>query len=257
MELNQYFKGSRLLQLLKVEVSSGYRNFFLATLATFAFLMLVIMIMAEDHDFEDFHGIWYPIVLLGGGYLFTSRSLSELDAENSRMGYLSLPASNFEKFTSKFLITNFGYILFVTIVYALFALLSNAISEAYFNFSFQAFNPFREHYPIILIIYITTHSIFLLGAITFNRFAIFKTFLSMVVIYFILAAIIFLCVRIIFYDFFDGMFMVKHDVLYRPNEQFKDFAEHSLPKIAQFISYFIITPLILAAGYFKLKEREV
>ena len=254
---NQYFNGSRFSQLLKVEVSGGYRNFFIASLATFAFLMMVIMIMAEDQDFGDFHKIWYPIVLLGGGYLFTSNSFSELNTANLRMGYLSLPASTFEKFASKFLVTNLGYLLFATLAYGLFAFISNAISEAYFDYRFQAFNPFREHYPIIIIVYITTHSIFLLGAIAYNRFAIFKTFLSLVVTYFILAAIVYLCVRIIFNDVFDGLFSIRHDMLYRPSEQLEEFAKHSLPKIAQFISYFIIAPLILTAGYFKLKEREV
>ena len=255
--LNQYFNGSRFLQLFKVEFTSGYRNFLIATLAVFAFLMMIIMIMAEDHDFEDFHGIWYPIVLLGGGYLFTSGSLSELNTSNSRMGYLSLPASTFEKFLSKFLITNFGYIIYVTLIYGLFAWLSNTLSKSFFDFTFQSFNPFREHYPLILIIYVTTHSIFLLGAIAFNRYAIFKTFLSLVVTYFILAAIIYLGVRTIFYDVFDGMFSVRNDVLYQPTDQLKDFIQYSLPKISQYISYFILTPAILVAGYFKLKEREV
>ena len=254
---NQYFNGSRFLQLFKLELINDYRNFFIASLAIFAFLMMVIMIMAEDHDFEDFHGIWYPIVLLGGGYLFTSASFSELNKASSRMGYLSLPASTFEKFLSKFLITNLGFILFTTLAYGLFALISNSISQSYFGFTFQEFNPFREYYPIILIVYITTHSIFLLGAITYNRFAIFKTFLSIVAIYFILAAIIYFGVRIIFHDAFDGMFSVRNNILYHPSDQLKEFVEHSLPKIAQFISYFIIVPLILAAGYFKLKEREV
>ena len=254
--LNQYFKGSRFLQLLKLEQVRGYKRFLIISLDVFAFLMLIILIMASDHDFEDFHSVWYPIVLLGGGYLYAGSSFSELNKEKSRMTYLSLPASTFEKFASKFLITNFGYLIFATLVYWLFSILSNAISQAWFNFSFQEFNPFREHYPLIMIIYITTHSIFFLGAIAFNRFAIFKTFLSLVVVYFILAVIIYLCVRIIFYDVFDGFFHVRQDVLYRPNDQLKEFLKHSLPKIAQFISYFVITPLILAAGYFKLKERE-
>ncbi len=253
---NKYLNGSRFLQLFKVEFISGYRNFFIATLATFAFLMFLIIIMAKDHDFEDFHGIWYPIVLLGGGYLFTSSIFSELNREHSRMTYLSLPASAFEKYTSKFLITNFGYLIFTTLVYWLFTILSNAISEAYFNFSFQQFNPFREHYPIIILIYITTHSIFFLGSIAFNRFAVFKTFLSILVTYLILAVILYLGVRIIFYNIFDGFFHVRQDVLYRPNDQLIHFLEHSLAKISIYISCFIITPLILAAGYFKLKERE-
>jgi hypothetical protein len=254
---NQYFNSSRFLQLLKLEGLRSYDKTLFAGLSIFAFLMFLILIMASDHDFFDFHRVWYGLVLLAGGYLFTSTSLSELNTEHSRMGYLSLPASTFEKFASKFLITNIGYIAFATSAYWLFSIISNALCGVFFDFQFEAFNPFDRFYGLFMLIYFMTQSIFLLGAATFNRFTIFKTFLSMVVVNLVLASIIYLFIRIIFYDVFDGMFAVRDNVLYRPNENFIEFFKHSLPNILQFISYFIIVPMILAAGYFKLKEREV
>ena len=255
--LNQYFNSSRFLQLLKVEGVQSYTKTILASLAIFVFLLFISMIMAADHDFYDFHNAWYGIVLLAGGYIFTSTSLPELNSEHGRMGYLSLPASNFEKFASKFLITNIGYIIFATLSYWLFSIIANAMSGALYDFTFEPFNPFDKFYGLFMLIYFLTHSIFFLGAIAFKQYAIFKTFLSMILIYLIIAIIVLLFFRIIFYDFFEGTFAFKHDILYVPSDQLEGFAKHTLPNIVQFISYFIITPLILAAGYFKLKEREV
>ena len=95
------------------------------------------------------------------------------------MNYLAMPASIFEKFSLKLLITTVGYVIGVTLLYWLFAEVMDLISQRYFNFSFSTFNPFNDFYLFMIKLYLVIQSVFILGAATFNRFSFFKTLFAL------------------------------------------------------------------------------
>ena len=58
--------------------------------------------------------------------------------------YLHIPASNAEKFISKWLQTGIGYFLVFTLIYFLFSFIANALGKAFFNFDHGTFNLFTK-----------------------------------------------------------------------------------------------------------------
>lgn len=258
MKLDQQFNGMRFFNLLRLESSFGYRNVLLAGIGVFAILTIVALSTAQDHDFRDFHNVWYAIVLLGGGFVFTSIIANGLNNPQSRMSHLSLPASDFEKFLSKLLISSLGYLIVVTLVYWLFAGITDSLISRWFNYQRLPFNPFNAFYLLIIKLYLVLQSIFLLGALYFRRFEVFKTLVSLLAIAIVFGIIGFILVRIFFYDAFEGLFETSnHTIPYIPSEGFRDFVSGSLWSTVQNLFWFALAPLFWIVGYFKMKETEV
>ncbi len=257
MMSNQIFAPTRFFKLFREEVFSGYRITLIVASVVFAFLMLIFTIVASDHSDADFHQVWYPIVLLAGGFYFTSTSFNVLNRKEQRMNYLSIPASIFEKFSLKLLITTLGYTVMATLLYWLFSESVNAITQRYFSFSFWEFNPFSEFNLFFIKLYIVIQSVFILGAATFNRFSFFKTLFALGLIYIALSLFGWLLFRIIFADLFDGLLVPRDNITVFPSYRFQDFVEFTAWPLLQNIFWYVMAPIFWVVAYFKLKEREV
>jgi hypothetical protein len=257
MTSNQFFTFPRFSNLLREEVSSGYRMTFIIASVVFAFLLLIFTINAAEKDNAEFHQIWYSILLFVGGFYFTSTSFNELNRKEERMNYLALPASVFEKFSMKLLITTVGYLVGLTLLYWVFAQVEDIISQKYFAFSFTAFNPFDEFYILMIKLYLVIQSVFILGAVAFNRFAFFKTLFALWLLEIALGIFIWILVRIIFAEYFEGLFRVSNNILAIPDQSFQNFAEFTAWPFIQTIFWYALAPVLWVVTYFKLKEREV
>jgi hypothetical protein len=256
MTANQIFSVPRFLNLFREETSSGYRMALIVSTVVFGFLVLIATIMAEDHDFSDFHQVWYSILLLGGGFYFTSNSFNELNQKEQRMHYLSLPTSIFEKFSMKLLISTVGYVALFTLLYWLFAQVADVIA-AKFNYAFIPFEPSTPFYLFMIKLYIVIQSIFILGAAAFDRLAFFKTLFSLAILGIGIGIITSFMVRIIFAEYFDGFFEARNDITVMPSKDFQNFVQYTLWPILQNVFWFVLAPFCWIVAYFKLKEREV
>jgi len=257
MTLNEVFSLPRFFNLLKEETSSGHRMTLIITSVIFVFLSFIFILNGSDHGTPEFHEVWYAIVLLAGGFYFTSTSFDELNRKEERMNYLAVPASIFEKFSMKLLITTLGYLIGLTLIYWLFSELINLITLKYFDFQFDTFNPFEDHYPLLIKIYLVVQSIFILGAATFNRFSFFKTLFVLGLIGLILGIFSGICFRLIFADLFQGFFIPKDNIRVMPSIQFRDFMEYTVWPLLQNLFWYVLAPVLWVIAYFKLKEREV
>ena len=257
MTSNQIFTLPRFFNLFRAESLSGYKMTIIISSVVFAFLLLIATILASDHDSKDFHQIWFSIVLLGGGFYFTSTSFQELNRKEQRMSYLLTPASIFEKFSKKLLITTVGYVVGVTFLYWIFSGVTEAISERYFNYSFTAFNPFDDFFAFIIKLYLVIQSVFLLGAVTFNRFSFFKTLFSLVLLEIGLSLMAWLMIRIVFAEYFESFFVPIDNMSAMPSYTFLNFIEFTVWPLIQNIFWFLLAPVLWVVTYFKLKEREV
>lgn len=257
MTTSQIFDISRFFKLTRTEMSSGYKLTLIVAVVVFLFLLFLSTIMAMDGDTREFHEIWYSIILLGGGFYFTSTIFDELNRKEQRLQYLTTPASLFEKFSLKLLITTVGWIVGVTLLYWVFAQVADWIAAHYFSSSFSDFEPFNEFYRMMIAIYISVQSLFLLGAATFNRFSFFKTLFSLNLLGFVLLLFLFLIFRILFASYFDGFVMVDDNIRVQPSQGFIDFMEFKMWPLVQFLFWYVLPIIMWVVAFFKLKEREV
>jgi hypothetical protein len=256
MTTNQIFSFPRFMHLFREETFSGHRMTLIVASVVFVFLAINAAIMAEGQDFVNFHQVWYSMILLGSGFYFTSNSFNELNQKEQRMQYLSLPSSIFEKLTMKLLITSLGYVILFTALYWVFAQVADVIA-AYFNYSFLPFNPVAPFYLFMIKLYLVIQSIFILGAIAFNRFAFFKTLFALFLLVLVFGVIMWIIFRILFAEYFDGVFTPVDNVQVIPGKNFQNFIEFTAWPVLQHIFWFVLAPLFWVVAYFKLKEREV
>ncbi len=257
MTLNQIFSPSRFLNLLREETASGYKMPIIVASVVFVILSIIFIINASDHDNGGFHEIWYGIILLAGGFYFTSSSFNELNKKEERMNYLALPASIFEKFSLKLLVTSLGYLIGLTLIYWIFAQVIDSVTQSYFEWSFRPFDIRTGSFPLLIKLYLVLQSLFILGAATFNRFAFFKTLFAIGILGIGIGIFTGLCFRGIFAEYFQSFFEPKENVGIIPSIAFRDFMQYTAWPLLQNIFWYVLAPVMWIVAYFKLKEREV
>jgi len=257
MTFNQIFSPSRFLNLLREETASGYKIPIIVASVVFVFLGIIFILSVAGQDNRSFHEVWYGIILLAGGFYFTSTSFNELNQKEERMNYLALPASVFEKFSMKLLITSLGYLIGFTLIYWIFAQVIDTITQRYFEWSFEPFDITTDGFPTFIKLYLVLQSIFILGAVTFNRFAFFKTLFTIGILGLVIGIFTGLCFRGIFAEYFQSFFEPKDNVGIIPDIAFRNFMQYTAWPIIQNIFWYVLAPVMWIVAYFKLKEREV
>ena len=118
MNILASFKCKRLALLLIRDFYSQYKTYLIAFAAIFSLLFIINLASITGANSWSFNLVFYPFTLFIGGFIFTSLSCAELSTRKGRIFYTTIPASNFEKFISKLLITGPGYVL-VSIILSL------------------------------------------------------------------------------------------------------------------------------------------
>ena len=263
MEVNQYFSFARFGHLLKREFSQNKRISLM--IAAVAILLIGGNALGWAYNREHgYHEFAYPFYLLVGGFILTSLSFTEMNPHDGRLFYLTLPASSLEKFISRWLITGIGFATVYTIGYYLITSIANGLGQSIFGFNIGTFNFFIEQNVLFFQLYLAIQTIFLLGAVYFRRFAIFKTVLSTVLFSICLALVSLLIFRIVMYDLFDGLYQFRPEMSFNgkmvpvePSHSFGNFMENNAEDYARMLGLWIVPAVLLVVGYFKLKETEL
>ena len=263
MEANQSFSFARFGHLLRRDFNQSGKSFLI--LMIIMFVVWTINTTANGYAREkELHIMMFPQWLLLGGFIVSSLAFYEFIKPTERQFYLQLPASNLEKFVSRWLLTGIVYTIGLVAYYWLYSLFANWIGISFYEHQFDAFTPFRGNILIAIKSYLAAHTIFLAGAAAFKRFAFFKTLFAAIV----LAAIVALCgltsFRIIFADLFDGLFHFRPEMMIdgkmvpvEPSRKFVATIKEFVPKYAKFMGFIIAPIIMLFIGYFKLKETEL
>ena len=252
MEVNNIFHPTRFFLLLKEEITTRYRTSLIA-LGAATIVLVFFALMPQD---EDFHEIWFPILLFAGGFIFTSISFSKLKNKPSRQFYLQLPGSHFEKFSTKWLLTAIVYPAVLIVFYQVYAWVLQGLSSPEMElFTMNAFEPFSEDNVFYLKLYLVLQTIFLVGAVAFNRFAIFKTLFTLFVAGLAIGLVAFIAIRLGFAEYWQGFETVGPGP--ELNEGFQNWVEHSFAKIMENLFWWGLAPVALIIGFLKLKEKEV
>ncbi len=251
------FDPKRFGLLLRKEWRDNHRTLLIIVALVIAFLLLNALVYSDDPDNgpQWFNRIWYPIILYFGGFLFTSVSFHELVADAQRQFYLTLPASNLEKFASKWVVTAIFFPIAYTLLYQLVALAIGVVVKAYSGYEFEQLALFGDFQRLHIQMYIVIQSAFLIGAVVFQRYSIVKTSFSLMLVGMSLLAFLYLCVRVLFSEYFNGFEFAGPGP--QPKEGFDLWLTDSLWPVVKYSFYILLWPVLLLIGYFKLKEKEV
>ncbi|GEM_PF-5793302 len=111
---------------------------------------------------------------------------------------------------------------------------------------------------------LAAQTIFLLGAVYFRKFAIFKTVLSATLIGLCLIIISAIVFRLVMFDLFDGLLTFRPEMMVdgkmmpvEPSRGFQNFMERNAENYSKLVGLWIIPAVLLVVGYFKLKETEL
>ncbi len=263
METNQYFSFPRFGHLMQREFAQNKKVILI--IAAVAFLVVGGNALGWAYNREHgYHEFSYGFYLLIGGFILTSMSFTEMNRLDSRLFYLTLPASSLEKFISRWLITGLGFAIFFTIGYWITVIIFKALGGAIFNFDIGDFNPFTEQNILFFRIYLAGQTVFLLGAVYFKKFEIFKTVLSTALIGLSLAVLSAIIFRLAFFDLFDGLLTFRPEMEVNgtmmpvePSRNYQKFMERNAENYLKTIGLWVIPTVLLIVGYFKLKETEL
>lgn len=255
------FNPNRFMNLLKLEATTKNKRALMVLAAVLGAMLLYqfLLIKNQDHDAYGWINESFGAMLMITGFIYTSYSFFELSESSTSMTYLTLPASNFEKFASKWLFSTLGFYLVFLIGYSIFAFIGiNAVS-AMTNFKTESYAPFAETNWLLTKLYFVLSSIFLLGAITFKNYHAPKTVLSLVAFNIFLGVMTYLIVRVVFFEYFEGWEPVRNVVNteIRPNQNMEAFVTGPLKTIGKLLLWVGLPLFFWTVSFFKLKEKEL
>ncbi len=155
--INHYFNIARFSRLLMNDIRLHKKIILSVTLT----LMLFVCHFAD-----------YFFVLYVGGFILSSMAFSEYHDPKRAHSALTLPCSALEKVLSKWMLTSIGYALGLVILYFLLSIV------LHFGKSLERFDILQPALWMGIGKYILLQSVVFLGAISFKKYALIKTALT-------------------------------------------------------------------------------
>ncbi len=252
------FNGGRFWHLIKNDLLTNYRTLMIAVGAALGLFLFANIISMISVDRVLVLTVFYPLILFIGGFIVTSQAFSDLHHPQRSYVYLTLPASNLEKFFSKLVLTTVGFVVFTLILYFLFSVFMSLVNLMLFGQSYPLFNPFGQTVWITIGIYAITQSLFLTGAVFFKRNALIKTLFTLFILQLVLSIFVAIVGRILFWDLFHG-FEFSINVI-EPSFDIQEKWENFLfgfVDLMKFLFFWVLAPFLWFVTYTRLKETEV
>lgn len=270
MQPNNFFTLHRMQLYLQKHFTDHFRFYLISMLALFGLMTVGPLLLIYPHTpIYALHEVapFYYVGLFFGGMLFTSRFFNELGSKEKGVDFLMLPASQFEKFITIFLVSTVGFLLCYHISCFLSFKIINSAQTALLGKPIEMDYQFL-HDPVekkyIYYIYFILQAAFLLGATYFHKYSFVKTVLSIFI--FLFALWIVHCIIISLVFGFQGEFWKRsipftmvakqeggpsswHTTAY--------LIPHWLQETYLFIVRFVMAPVLWTIAYFRLKDQEI
>ncbi|WP_343744353.1 hypothetical protein [Chitinophaga sp.] len=267
MQTNNVLDFRRLGYYFQYHMLASWKSYLLGALSIFGLLMLIpaFMLLTDNapRELSEVVGVYY-FGLFFGGLLFTSMAFSDLANKEKGSQFLMLPASQFEKFLTIFLVTTVGYLLVYHIAAYSALLFLNRVSLIRHEVSLLIdweFLDWKDGHIYIYFAYIFFHAVFLLGAVSFGRLAFIKTLVTILLCLVCLYLLNTLFVWILFgrntpTPFQNAPFILvgthggkfKTDVFVISEKMVHSYA---------FIAQYVLAPVLWTIAYFRLKDKEI
>lgn len=146
-------------------------------MALIATLIPVVGGMIKSTLIFNSHEAQFIFILFVTGFLFSSGGFVKNRSKIGLMEYLSIPASQFEKFLGELVLSVVLYPLCLFVTYYLFSLGINAFLSELVNAFFMPFNLELPYYGEILLVYLFAQGLFLFSSITYQKMPLLKVLL--------------------------------------------------------------------------------
>lgn len=276
--MNSYFDLNRWLLYISKHWNENKKKYLFSLAAIGGLLVLwfsFLMIVNRRHPMQE--GMQVPAYYVGlflTGCLYASMIFQELGDNPKGISYLLLPASLLEKLLAAIL---FGVVLYFICYTAIFYFVdfimvkaSNGIvSNIYEKEHLGRFTPQEvanvfvspkvngdNFYILILLVYFTVQSIFLLGSIYFSKYSYIKTLVWGLIVF---LALVFFQHKIIESFMPHGGFF--NATVYRvwagEGKEYSISIPEWIGIAGVFLIKYSLPPLLWIVSYFRLKEKEV
>lgn len=185
MDSTNQFSLTRLGNLMKMELRKNIKGLAIAVFVILEvhFTGFIIDNIFNNYRVYNIHDAGYAFCLLLGGFIISSMAFGDMGNTLKRNSYLTLPASNLEKFLSAWLLSSVGWILVFTPLFVLHTLIVNSVGNMLFrDVTFYMFSPFSETSLEAIRYYIVLQGIFLVGAVNFRGYVFLKTLFAIFII---------------------------------------------------------------------------
>lgn len=201
--------------------------------------------------------IVFTTLLFVVGAFFTITNFREFRSDATRLQYLQLPASNFEKVFSRWLYTLPGYVMLSIFVFLIVYNLVGPIIEHYLSVTYAPMSDmdFRILY-LMVVLYTIGHSFVFLLTLIHNRYVIPLSLLTSILVFVALALGAGILLRTIFFSHFTGVMRpseYQQNVMLSP--EFKDWVEIFFSNIHWYLLMTVV-PFLWVVSYFLMKEKE-
>jgi hypothetical protein len=191
VKISSVFSPRRFGRLMLLDLSGSYRSALIAFAAVAGAVITVSFLTAFGvarvaaagaSGASGFHPDFFLQILFIGGFIAASLAFRDVHKSGSGILYLMLPASRFEKFAGKLLLTSVGYALVCLIGYTAIAAVSEAVNRLVLGAGNGFFNPFSPAILKAVGSFLLAQSVFLLGSIWFRKLAFVKTVLWLMIV---------------------------------------------------------------------------
>ncbi len=253
----------RLIRVMRKELVEHRRNLLIYTLTVA--LLLLVQELADAFIVKAVSGIGsggttyltnFIAFLFLGGFIITSSAFSQdMFGRTGQHNWLMLPASQWEKFFAKALLSAIAYPIALTLLFSVASVLIELLALVLFGSPFTPFNPISPYIRKLILHFVATQSLFLLGATYFRKAHFFKTLLAIGVIGIGFAMLTTLFARIAFAPYSSGVFgfhfRIDSYTLWAQNP-----ALHTIKWIYTLL-YWVVMPLFCwFVAYLRVKEVE-
>ncbi|MBS0026429.1 hypothetical protein ACTJJ0_08645 [Chitinophaga sp. 22321] len=271
MQANNIFNFRRMQLYLQKHFADQLRFYLMGAVATFGLVTLIGILLVLTHNhFDKISDIvpFYYVGLFAGGLLFTSRSFNELAHKEKGVDFLLLPASQFEKFLTLFLISTIGFFLFYHISFYLSVNIVEKVQIAVNGLHVQNDYKFLsdpDEKVYVYYVYFVLQAIFLFGATCFHKYSFIKTVLCVLLFLFGLFLINSVIVTLLFgwkSEIWKSSipFVMVHKMEVS-GRLVHGGGSYLIPRwlldAYAFILRFIFAPVFWTLAYFRLKDQEI
>ena len=264
MKDNALLSEKRLWLLLKNDVAVNVRTSIIAVSAVFGLLLLINVASVASWDKWNIHEVFFPLTLLIGGHVFASLAFRDMFHKQKSYVYLTLPASQFEKYIIKLLLTTAGFTVATLALYYLYSLLAAGLTTLFFGVAHPVFQPFSPLIWQIIPLFLVSQSVSFFGAVYFKKLHLLKTILVITIFSIVAGIVIALLTRLVFWEYFTGFFTprtgslsMNFDITYSDEYPgFKRFLDGFI-LFAKITFYAIMPAFFWIIGFIRFRETEV
>jgi len=264
------FSLQRLGLLLRRDLLNGSRIGWIVAGVIFVIFFLIVYYNIGDtvSDYRSDGGFAYSMLkilfytftpaLLISGFILSSIVYLELGKFSTKQAYLTIPATTFEKWLSKWVISAILFPIAFVLLYQVFAQVCYW-ATARLGVELVRVSLFDPLIWKFVGLYILLQSLFLLGSVSMPNYSLFKSLAIVLLLLFVAFLVLNLTVRLGNSAIANNgeSFFSLNFLGFNPNDELEYFLENTLAELAKNVGIYVVFPIVLFISFLKLKEKEV